>query len=58
MMLGELQVAFVLFLVGQSYESYEHWKDMVLLLCSCEDAVKTMPELFFNFIGMVYSMIE
>nr|WJH19490.1 Protein AAR2 homolog [Euglena gracilis] len=38
-LLGELQYAFLSFWVGQSYESFEQWKKLLLLLCSCDDAL-------------------
>ena len=34
--LGEMQFAFVCFLVGQSFEAFDQWKGMVDLLCSSE----------------------
>jgi A1 cistron-splicing factor AAR2 len=35
MLLGEMQFSFLSFLLGQSFESFEQWKDIVQLLCSC-----------------------
>lgn len=37
--LGELQFAFVCFLLGQSFESFEQWKQMLALALSCVEAV-------------------
>ena len=37
--LGEMQFAFVCFLVGQSFEAFDQWKGMVDLLCSSERAL-------------------
>lgn len=44
--LGELQLAYIAFLLGQNYDGFEQWKALLLLLCSCESAVTTRPELF------------
>lgn len=33
--LGEMQFAFLSFLLGQSFESFDQWKALVQLLCSC-----------------------
>lgn len=36
MLLGELQYAFVSFLLGENLESFEQWKRLMLLLCQCD----------------------
>uniref|UniRef100_A0A8C5KX47 Protein AAR2 homolog n=1 Tax=Jaculus jaculus TaxID=51337 RepID=A0A8C5KX47_JACJA len=37
--LGELQFAFVCFLLGNVYEAFEHWKRLLSLLCRSEEAM-------------------
>ena len=49
LILGELQFAFVAFLMGQSYESFEAWKNLISILCQCDDALNKYPDLFINF---------
>lgn len=44
--LGELQLAYVAFLLGQNCDGFEQWRALLQLLCSCESAVDTRPELF------------
>lgn len=44
--LGELQLAYIAFLLGQNYDGFEQWRVLLQLLCSCEGAVGTRPELF------------
>ena len=39
-LLGELQAAFVVFLLGQHYEAFEQWKSLLVLLTSCEALVE------------------
>ena len=48
--LGEMQFAFVCFLVGQSFEAFDQWKGMVDLLCSSERALlgKEIPKEFLS----------
>ena len=48
--LGEMQFAFVCFLVGQSFEAFDQWKGMVDLLCSSERALlgREMPKEFLS----------
>ena len=31
-LLGEMQYAFVTFMLGENFESFEHWKKLVILL--------------------------
>lgn len=44
--LGELQLAYIAFLLGQNYDGFEQWRALLQLLCSCEAAVASRPELF------------
>lgn len=48
--LTELQLAFTLFLIGQDYESFNHWKLVVDMMCGCGKALIKYPNLFKNFI--------
>jgi A1 cistron-splicing factor AAR2 len=56
-MVGELQFAFVCFLVGQSLEAFEHWKQLVRLLCSCEDAVTRRREVYDEFLSALEAQL-
>ena len=56
--LGELQFAFVCFLIGQVFDAFEQWKTLVHLLCSCEDALKSQPDLFLKFISVLHFQIR
>ena len=37
--IGEVQFSFVCFLLGQSFESFEQWKSLLILALGCESAV-------------------
>ena len=37
--LGELQFAFICFLIGQSFDAFDQWKGMVHLVCLSEKAL-------------------
>jgi A1 cistron-splicing factor AAR2 len=54
---GELQFAFVCFLVGQSLEAFEHWKQLVRLLCSCDDAVCRRREVYDEFLSALEAQL-
>eukprot|EP01063_Lacrimia_lanifica_P017760 TRINITY_DN24762_c0_g1_i1.p1 TRINITY_DN24762_c0_g1~~TRINITY_DN24762_c0_g1_i1.p1 ORF type:complete len:369 (+),score=107.71 TRINITY_DN24762_c0_g1_i1:87-1193(+) len=40
MLVGELQVAFVLFLIGQNYTAFEQWKTLLGLFMTAQDVVE------------------
>ena len=44
--LGEIQFAFVCFLIGQVYDAYGQWKRLVHLLCYCDDALTKHSALY------------
>lgn len=52
--LGELQFAFVCFLIGQVYDALEQWKSLINLLCNSENSIKKYPQLFIQFVQVVY----
>eukprot|EP01122_Echinamoeba_exundans_P014705 TRINITY_DN6710_c0_g1_i2.p1 TRINITY_DN6710_c0_g1~~TRINITY_DN6710_c0_g1_i2.p1 ORF type:complete len:249 (-),score=43.28 TRINITY_DN6710_c0_g1_i2:703-1449(-) len=49
LLLGEMQFAFVSFLMGHLFDSFEQWKSILALLCSCEAALQTYPEFFLEY---------
>ncbi|TRY64817.1 hypothetical protein DNTS_004417 [Danionella cerebrum] len=55
--LGELQFAFVCFLLGNVYEGFEHWQKLLALLCRCEDALQRQPQLFLGLIGVLFHQL-
>ncbi|TPX60917.1 hypothetical protein PhCBS80983_g01460 [Powellomyces hirtus] len=38
-LLGELQLSFIIFLIGEVYDGYEQWKTLVHLLCQSAEAI-------------------
>lgn len=52
-LLGELQFAFICFLVGHSLEAFEQWKKIIRLLCSCDDAVPKFREMYSEFVSIL-----
>ncbi len=57
-MLAELQFAFVAFLVGQVYDAFEHWKQLVVLLCSCDVALVRRPSLYRALIATLHFQLR
>jgi len=52
--LAEMQFSFLCFIVGMNYDSFEHWKRLVNMLCSCDSAIATYPDLFSDFLSDLY----
>ncbi|RKO88492.1 A1 cistron-splicing factor [Blyttiomyces helicus] len=46
-LLGELQLSFIIFLVGQTYDGFEQWKTLVQLICMSEEALETLGNTLF-----------
>jgi len=58
LILGEMQFAFLCFLLGQSYEGFIQWKAIVHLLCTSESALNSLPALYSNFITALYYQLK
>ncbi|XP_032512725.2 protein AAR2 homolog [Danaus plexippus] len=56
--IGEMQFAFLCFLISHSLEAFEHWKSMVILFCSCEDAIHKYRSIYFHFIKTIEIQID
>ncbi|XP_047237634.1 protein AAR2 homolog isoform X2 [Girardinichthys multiradiatus] len=56
-LLGELQFAFVCFLVGNVYEGFEHWKCLLAVLCRSEEAMRRRKELYLGLITVLYHQL-
>jgi len=53
LLLGEFQLSFVIFLIGQVYDGFEQWKTMIILMLQCEEALPIYGEtLFKDFLGI------
>lgn len=58
-LLGELQFAFIAFLMGQSLEGFLQWKSLVSLLFGCVEApFHTRSQLFTKFLKCVYYQLQ
>ncbi|XP_077243948.1 AAR2 protein family isoform X2 [Tasmannia lanceolata] len=59
LLMGELQFAFIAFLMGQSLEAFFQWKALVSLFFSCTEApFHTRSQLFTKFIKVVYYQLK
>ena len=55
-LLGEIQFAFVCFLLGQVFDAFEQWKQLVHLLCSSEEAMadSSYKSLYWQFLPTLH----
>ncbi|KAJ3415317.1 a1-alpha2 repression [Chytridiales sp. JEL 0842] len=59
LLLGELQLSFVLFLVGQIFDGLEQWKTLIKLVCGSSEALQTLAgTLFYDFLGVLQSQLD
>jgi len=56
--LGEIQFAFLCFLVGMNYDSFEQWKKLVVMMCSCDEGLVKYQQLFLDFISDLYFQMK
>lgn len=42
-LLGELQLSFVLFWLGNNYETFQRWRDLLNVFCSATDHIRAYP---------------
>ena len=56
--LGEVQFAFVCFLIGHVYEAFAHWKDMIRLICTANRALQQHDSFFLNFIRVLHFQVQ
>jgi A1 cistron-splicing factor AAR2 len=57
-LLGELQIAFVSFLIGHVFDAFEWWKSMVTLLCFSDEALSQHKDLFTGFISSLHFQLQ
>ncbi|XP_052197837.1 uncharacterized protein LOC127804839 [Diospyros lotus] len=59
LILGELQFAFVAFLMGQSLQAFLQWKSLASLFLGCTEApLHTRSQLFTKFIKVIYYQLK
>ncbi len=55
---GELQFAFVGFMLGESMTCFEHWKKLVMMVCSADEASRSESAMYLEFIRIIFDMIN
>ncbi|XP_018017620.1 protein AAR2 homolog isoform X1 [Hyalella azteca] len=57
-LLSELQLSFVVFLVGQSWAGWERWKRLIGLLCSAETLMLRAPHIYSDLMATLHYQIH
>eukprot|EP01118_Nematostelium_gracile_P007199 TRINITY_DN2330_c0_g1_i2.p1 TRINITY_DN2330_c0_g1~~TRINITY_DN2330_c0_g1_i2.p1 ORF type:complete len:241 (+),score=71.28 TRINITY_DN2330_c0_g1_i2:312-1034(+) len=57
-LLGEIQFSFVTFLIGQSYEGFEQWKQLVGIITCSERSFFQRKEFYYDFIAVLHFQLE
>ena len=56
--LAELQFSFICFLVGQHYDSFEHWKHLLKLFCSADEALVKYADMYLTLITDMHFQVR
>uniref|UniRef100_A0A2L2YE17 Protein AAR2 homolog n=1 Tax=Parasteatoda tepidariorum TaxID=114398 RepID=A0A2L2YE17_PARTP len=56
--LGELQMAHICFLVAHVYDSFEHWKNLVQILCSVDSGLEKHSSLLTTFLTIFHYQLK
>jgi len=56
--LCELQLSFLVFLLGQLYNGFEQWKCLLHLICSCQKAFCRWPIFYIDFLQTIYFQLK
>ena len=56
-LLGEIQMAFLCFIVGQVYTAFEQWKKLLHIACTADEMLVKEPQFFLDLIGDLYFQV-
>uniref|UniRef100_A0A0C9QJM7 Protein AAR2 homolog n=1 Tax=Fopius arisanus TaxID=64838 RepID=A0A0C9QJM7_9HYME len=48
--IGELQLSFICFLVGQSWDAFDHWKKLISLICRADKIIPERRAVYVEFL--------
>lgn len=57
-LIGEFQLSFIIFLLGQVYDGFEQWKLIICLVCNCEEVIADHAADFAMFVGKNHFKVE
>jgi len=53
-----MQYAFTVFLLGENYESFEHWKDLFVLVTNCDEFLIINKDFYMDLIPVIYGQLQ
>ena len=56
--LGELQYSFICFLVGQNYDAFEKWKQLLRMFCTSDEALAGHTLLYMTLISDLHFQVK
>ncbi|GFY51865.1 protein AAR2 homolog [Trichonephila inaurata madagascariensis] len=56
--LGELQMAHVCFLIAHVYDAFEHWKNLVQVLCSVDSGLEKYSDILTTFLTLLHYQLK
>ena len=56
--LGELQYSFICFLVGQNYDAFEKWKQLLRMFCTSDEALARHTLLYMTLISDLHFQVN
>ncbi|KRZ45434.1 Protein AAR2 -like protein [Trichinella pseudospiralis] len=57
-LLGELQFAYICFLLGHVYEAFEQWKRLIDMICNCDEALGEFDSFYSDFIMVLHFQLK
>ena len=50
-LLGEVQISFIMFILGQFYDGFDQWKLLIHLICNSEQRLEEDPDFYIQFLS-------
>lgn len=57
-LLGELQMAHVCFLIAHVFDAFEHWKNLVCVLCSVDSGLRKYSNILTTFLTIFHYQLK
>lgn len=56
--IGELQMAHVCFLISHVYDAFEHWKNLVHIICSIDTGLEKYSDILTTFLTILHYQLK
>lgn len=55
--LGELQLSFLCFLIGQQFDSFDQWKKLTALLCGNQSSIAKYEDMYTELVQILHFQV-